>query len=147
MKNAFGKKIYGQVGIDIGQLAEKLAKEMVTAGEHGRREHIEKQKQEQYTTTEELYCILRKYSWGVVIESLGTVLGQTLFGRGATEELAKADLRFNAVKLFVGHRAEKDWTAGRARAAKMNVYIADRLDQTGGLGSATGKISVGAGSK
>lgn len=144
MKNAFGKKIYGKIGVDIGELAKQIAENIVEAGEKGRQEYREKQKLEQYTTQEELYCIARKYAWGYVVESLGTVAGVTPTGRGATLELAKCDIRFQTMRALVGCKAERTWEDARNRTNKMNVYVADTLDMTG---SSTGKIQVGAGSK
>jgi hypothetical protein len=146
-KKQFGPGRYGQVGVDINALAGEMAKQMREAGEKNRRELAAQAAAKQYDSREELHCIAFRRTYGYMIESLGTVAGVTLVGRGASMDLAKADLRFQAVRLFVGTRSEPTWEAARNRATKMSVYIADTIDETGGLGSRTGKISVGAGTK
>lgn len=138
MRNAFGKTVYGNVGVDISELAGKIAKEMHEAGERAKLEERKRAETHQYAVQEEIYVIGRKIPGGYTLETVQPIMHLGIVsGRGATLEIAKCELRMNLARLLRQKRAAKTWEDARERAAKLNLYVADVLGEE--------KIQVGAG--
>ncbi len=135
--NVFGKKQvwgpgrYGQVQVDINELAGKIANDFVEAGERSKQEQREANAKYQYTGRKELYTIARKHVGGYTLETIEPIdsLG-VMSGRGNTIEIAKCDLRFNLMRRLLDKKAAKTMPDAAKVIAGWDVYVADVIGET-----------------
>jgi hypothetical protein len=143
------RRVYGEIGVDIGALASKLAQDMVKAG----RESVIQQREEaakarfESRDADVFFIGRRAMNGDYIVESVEGYdkLGQVT-GRGPTMQCALANARMAVARHLVASKAVRNMNQAQEKIAKIDFRVADMIENRGGMGSATGRISVGAGS-
>lgn len=117
------------IGVNIEELAGKIAQDMQRAGDAAYRAKLERG--HEYERREEYYCIARRKLTGAY--ELETVEPVLRFGRmrsgGPSLEACQAEMAFGFAGLLHRSKIEPSWEAASDRAAKCTFYVAEVLGE------------------
>lgn len=143
------KRSYGSIGVNISDMARDLAQAMIKAGQESKALQREEEVKARWESRDpDVYLIGRRTSTGrFVVEGVEDFkgLGQ-ITGSGPNEQCAVANARMLVAAHFKKVKVCRTMLDAQIRVSKMDFRVMDVIDGTG-LGSTTGKISVGAGGK